>query len=519
MDKRTWLVIAVTGAVFFGWQKFYVEPKAQQAQQSAVATAKQDAPSTIQAPVVKAQKKVEGPKLVSINTQSGKIVSTQSSAWFSGWKLDHYKDAITSDAKAIDLQSVTNFNDAIQVAFDSQEFSYIPGIQGSLLQNGNQATWSYDDSLVKITREMNPTETHVGVRLRAEFKGKKPNYMFVLLKSQLTEKDTEERDRLLALWTTDGIERVALNDTVEVKEFAAPVKWISAISHYFLLSIVNDSTITAKGLVQPLGGKAAQVALVFPVQGSVIDIPLKVYFGPKDLKSLRTFESTLDHAVDFGMFTIVAYPLLRVMNWFYQFTKNYGLAIIFLTILIKLLTYPLTYKSMKSMKEMSKLQPQIENVKKKYANDKEAMNREMMALMKNSGANPMMGCFPMLIQMPVFFALYQVLYNSVELYQTPFFFWIKDLSMKDPLYITPVLLTLMMWLQQKLTPSTSADPMQQKMMQFMPVMFGVFMITLPSGLTLYMLTNSVVSIIQQIILNKKLGPTTPQLAKASAGAK
>ena len=187
-----------------------------------------------------------------------------------------------------------------------------------------------------------------------------------------------------------------------------------------------------------------------------------------------------------------------------EWVKNWGIAIILLTLLIKLLTFPLTYKSMASMKKMAALQPQLNALKEKHANDKEALNRELLTFMRTNGYNPMSGCLPMLIQMPVFFALYRVLYSSIELYQAPFFGWITDLSLKDPYYITPVLLTGFMYLQQKLTPSTISDPMQAKMMQWMPVFFGVLMINLPSGLTIYMLVNAIASIFQQMYLNKKL---------------
>ena len=508
MDKRTLTIIAISTALFFGWQKFYVEPKAQQAQIQVAAQSQ-----ALQASEAASKAQVSNQKPMEISEAHGKVKISPTSNWISDWKLNQFKTSIEANATAIDLKSVTNFDESVQVAFDSQEFSYFPNSVGVLTQTANGVTWTFEDQNMKVTREISPKDGFLSAKIKAEFKSKKPNFMFVLLKSRLAEKDHEERDRQLALWTGDKIERFLLNDSTEVKEFPLATKWIAGIGHYFLFSIVNDSPIQAKGLIQPLGPKAAQAGLVFPIQGNQIEIPLRLFFGSKDLRILKEFEPTLDHTVDFGMFTVVAYPLLRVMNWFYQFTRNYGLAIILLTVLIKILTYPLTYKSMKSMKEMAKLQPQIERLKAKYANDKETLNREMLSLMKSSNANPMMGCIPMLIQMPVFFALYQVLYNSVELYQSPFFFWIKDLSIKDPFFITPILLTVMMWLQQKTTPSTSADPVQQKMMQFMPVIFGAMMVTLPAGLTLYMLTNSVVSIIQQMTLNKKLGPNT-QLSKA-----
>jgi YidC/Oxa1 family membrane protein insertase len=156
------------------------------------------------------------------------------------------------------------------------------------------------------------------------------------------------------------------------------------------------------------------------------------------------------------------------------------------------------------MKQMARLQPELQKLRDKHADDKEAQNRAVLEFMRGNGYNPAAGCLPMLIQMPIFFALYRVLYSSIELYHAPFMFWIKDLSAHDPFYVTPVLMSVTMFLQQKLSPSTATDPVQQKMMMMMPLIFGAFMLSLPSGLTLYMLVNALVSIIQQLIMNKKL---------------
>jgi YidC/Oxa1 family membrane protein insertase len=214
----------------------------------------------------------------------------------------------------------------------------------------------------------------------------------------------------------------------------------------------------------------------------------------------------LDLTVDLGFFTVIAYPILRILLFIYKFVGNYGLAIIVLTVLIKILTFPLVVKSMKGMKKMAEFQPKMKALQEKHKDDKVALNTEMMALMKKSGYNPMAGCFPMLLQMPIFFALYRVLYSAEELYGAPFVLWIKDLSAHDPLYITPVLMSVVMFLQQRLTPpSPGMDPAQRKMMMFMPLVFGGFMLATPSGLCVYMLVNAVVSVIQQQYLNKKLG--------------
>jgi YidC/Oxa1 family membrane protein insertase len=157
------------------------------------------------------------------------------------------------------------------------------------------------------------------------------------------------------------------------------------------------------------------------------------------------------------------------------------------------------------MAKMAKLQPQLNALREKYKDNKEKLNVEMMNFMKTNGYNPVGGCLPMLLQMPIFFALYRVFFNSMELYQAPFYLWIHDLSAPDRFYVTPVLLCALMFLQQKLSPSTATDPAQQKMLQIMPVLFGVFMLMLPAGLNIYMLVNSIVSICQQWYLNRRFG--------------
>jgi YidC/Oxa1 family membrane protein insertase len=222
------------------------------------------------------------------------------------------------------------------------------------------------------------------------------------------------------------------------------------------------------------------------------------------MEVLGAVAPSLPNAVDFGWLSAFAYPLLSIMKWFHGLIGNWGVAIILLTLLVKAVTFPLTYKSMKSMKQMAAIQPELQRLRERYKDDKEALNREMITLMRTKGYNPVAGCLPMIVQMPVFFALYKVLYSAIELYHAPFFGWILDLSSKDPFYVTPILLTGTMYFQQKLTPNTATDPMQQKMMQWMPVIFGLFMISLPSGLSLYMLVNALAGIVQQIFLNKKL---------------
>jgi len=186
----------------------------------------------------------------------------------------------------------------------------------------------------------------------------------------------------------------------------------------------------------------------------------------------------------------------------HNYIGNWGWAIILFTLLVKLVLFPLSYKGLMSMQKMKDLAPKMKELKEKYGKDPAKMNQQMMALYKKHGANPLGGCLPMLLQVPIFFALYRVLLNADELQGAPWIGWITDLSRMDPLYILPVLMGITMFLQQKLTPNTMTDPMQQKIFMFLPVIMTVFFITFPSGLVLYWLTNNILTIAQQLYINK-----------------
>ena len=237
------------------------------------------------------------------------------------------------------------------------------------------------------------------------------------------------------------------------------------------------------------------------------------------MKILKEFDLDLDKAIHFGMFDFLAKPCVMVMNFLYGLIPNYGMAIIILTLLIKLILWPLGSKSYKSMAEMKKLQPLMAEIREKYKHDKQKMNMEVMGLYKTYKVNPLGGCLPMVVQIPIFFALYRMLYEAIELRHAPFFGWIHDLSAPDRLFDfgfsipfmqppcgIPVLTIIMggtMFLQQKMAPPMGGDPLQAKLMTFMPIMFTVIFINFSSGLVLYWLINNIVSITQQYYIQKK----------------
>ncbi len=295
------------------------------------------------------------------------------------------------------------------------------------------------------------------------------------------------------------------------------VTWAAYEGTYFLCAVMPLSGATH---IVTMSGNDSQARVVvsdgsmtLAPQG-VRDFKYKMYLGPKKLSILDAADHDLAKAVNFGWFDVIAKPMLWLLNFFYSYIGNYGVAIILVTILIKVVFWPITQKGMKSMKNMQKLQPKVAKLKEKFKDDSARMNKEMMALYKTYKVNPVGGCLPMVIQIPFFFALYRVLMSAIELRHAPFFLWINDLSAPDRLMIgfnipwlhgIPVLTLLMgvsMYLQQKMTPTT-ADPTQAKIMQFLPVVFTFMFINFASGLVLYWFVNNLLAILQQHLINRQ----------------
>ena len=513
MDRRTLLTMALCFLVFFGWQKFYIEPRTPRARPGNTQTAPGGQPTAgaatsggqASALAVTAQPGQSSPaveaKVESLAFEGAKLSLSNGAAAFSDWTLSQYPE--------INLESVTHQTDGeVTLAFDSPELAHLASTHAPLVAStdGKTYSWDYEDARVKISRKLRfLTNSSAEMRYQADFKTDlKPKYAFVSISAQAKSNDPDIRDRQVVYWDGSSINREAIKESMSLKDIPAPVKWIGTSSRYFLLALMNDQETVSKGLIFPKGPFQAQASLVYPITGNSISIPLKIYFGPKEIGTLQAVEPTLDHTIDFGWFSVLALPMLQIMKKFHEWVGNWGIAIILLTLLVRLAVFPLMYKSAKGMKQMAKIQPQIQKLREKHKENPQVLNQEMLSLMKTQGYNPMSGCLPLFVQMPVFFALYRVLYSSIELYQAPFGFWIHDLALKDPFYVTPILLTSVMFLQQRLTPNTVSDPVQAKMFQWMPVIFGVFMISLPAGLTLYMLTNALVGIFQQMYLNKKL---------------
>ncbi|PHR24648.1 MAG: membrane protein insertase YidC [Desulfotalea sp.] len=294
------------------------------------------------------------------------------------------------------------------------------------------------------------------------------------------------------------------------------IAWAGYESNYFLCAVVptegNGKSFTMQGTEDVARSQLAG-SLDTLQAGMEKEYKYHVFYGPKKLKTLKSIGFSLDRSINFGWFDVIAKPALWLLNTFYGIFHNYGIAIILVTVLFKACFWPISQRGMKSMKNMQKLQPKMAKLKEKYKGDPAKMNQEVMSLYKTYKVNPLGGCLPMVLQIPVFFALYKVLLLSIELRHAPFLLWITDLSAPDRLYIgfdlpylggLPVLTLLMgasMFFQQKLTPTT-ADPTQAKIMMFLPVVFTFMFLNFASGLVLYWFINNLLSILQQVLINR-----------------
>lgn len=226
------------------------------------------------------------------------------------------------------------------------------------------------------------------------------------------------------------------------------------------------------------------------------------YIGAKEYSVLKSIDARLERVIEYGWFTFIAKPMFSFLNWLFTYIGNWGWAIVILTLIIRLVLFPLTYKSMISMNKLKDLAPKMTELREKYKGDPQKLNLHMMELYKKHGANPFSGCLPIILQIPIFFAIYRVLLNAVELKAAPWALWIEDLSVMDPYFVLPILMGATMFAQQLITPMTIQDPTQAKIMKFLPVIFTFFFLWFPAGLTLYWCVNNLCSLVQQWVINK-----------------
>jgi YidC/Oxa1 family membrane protein insertase len=335
--------------------------------------------------------------------------------------------------------------------------------------------------------------------------------------AQVNAKDNRLSTAGSYLYGDDSLKSDKLKDVASAsKVYDKNLQWAGFADKYFLTAILSEGgSIASVELKKNAAGFLESVVssprmTVTPGQSATV--VNRLFVGPKDIDILKAQGNSLEQSLDLGWFAMIAKPLLYTLKYFYRYVGNYGVAIIIITIILKALFFPLTHKSYKSMKDMQKIQPMMAALKEKYKDDRDGLNRAVMELYRDHKVNPLGGCLPMLVQIPVFFALYKALMFSIELRHAPFYLWITDLSGPDNLFgqmlglpfvigPLPLVMGATMFIQQKMTPS-NMDPVQAKMMLALPVVFTFMFLNFPSGLVLYWLLNNILTIGQQMYINK-----------------
>lgn len=299
----------------------------------------------------------------------------------------------------------------------------------------------------------------------------------------------------MAKLNDDTLETIEDKDLKEQKTLTG-LKFVSNFDRYYTTVIYNFKN-SMQVTLMPDENRNPQA---FIHAGSSIDF--SGWMGPKNYKDLKALDVELVDVIDYGWFTFIAKPMFSLLQFIQGYIGNWGWTIVILTILIKVVLYPLSYKGMMSMQKLKELAPKMKEIQAKHKDDKQKQSMAMMELYKKHGANPMGGCLPLLLQIPVFFAIYRVLINSIELKGAEWIFWIHDLALKDPFFVLPILMGLTMYIQQKITPNTMQDEMQRKIFQMLPIVFTFFFLWFPAGLTLYWFVNNVFTIAQQYTINR-----------------
>ncbi|MBI5695121.1 MAG: membrane protein insertase YidC [Nitrospirae bacterium] len=442
-------------------------------------------------------------RLITIETDLYTAVISTRGGVIKSWKLKAYKDDTGAPIEMVVFKSglmpLTVAPDGMNIA-SAGTMPYQADVAGDTINVNGEAplvlVYNAPDG-TSITKSMKFKTGTYAVDMKVDVTGFS-GYNLYMGESfgSLTTADKKDYGHVGPITFFDGVTKKDEKDDMEkdTVEYSGTTGWTGISDKYFMAAVAPDGPI--KAAVNKGTSDWGYVGVTGAPGASFV-----VYAGPKEFDRLKALGHDLDVAVDFGWFTFIGKPLFVALQYFHGMVANWGWAIIIVTVIIKVLFAPLTHKSQKSMKRMQKLQPLFAELKEKHKGDPQKLNIEMMELYKKHKVNPMGGCLPMLVQMPVFFALYSVLNNAIELRSAPFALWITDMSAKDPYYVLPVLMGASMLLMQKMTP-TSMDPMQNRIMMIMPVVLTFMFINLPSGLVLYFVVSNLLSMAQQLYINK-----------------
>lgn len=555
MEKRVVLFILLSFGVFLGFQ--YLNPP----KKIAKVETKQE--ETTEAPVIAKEKaSVENNVAVpaSSPTDSSKDTDTKASAQkivviggqykatldnqggvLTNWELNNYKTSKKLPFEMITGSSTGDrnlypgamiFGEKALEGLANNEFYKVSIENGKIIDNKVVAPvtivleFTKDDLKIEKRYGFEKENYLVNLKVNITKAGKPVDGRFFLGQDMgPLEEHISSAAKFEAVFNNGGkVEREdPPKDPQELKRIEGDLRWVGLDMQYFSMIIIPRQPITyfniQKRSIKQKGIDGANVerdllAVSTPISGS---LDYQLYIGPKNQESLKAVHSAdISGVINYGMFSIIIYPLLSSLRWIHQYVNNYGFAIVILTLIISLLLFPVRFKQMVSMKRMQVVQPKIKALQDKYkkfkgdASKKSEMNVEMMALYKEHNVNPLGGCLPMLLQMPLLFAFYSLLYYSIELRQAPFIFWIHDLSAKDPYYVLPIVMGLSSFITQKMTPmAPSTDPMQAKMMMIMPLVFTFMFINFSSGLNLYYLCSNIFQILFQVATQKMIKDEKP----------
>jgi YidC/Oxa1 family membrane protein insertase len=561
MDKRTLLAVVLSVIVLMVYQNFFVKPPVKTApapiqqeasvssQTTPAALGKPSAPATIQTATTgrmpAAQAVTGAERDIIVETPLYRAVLSTRGAALKSFQLKQYKTEVANSEDIVDIFMRLIGQGKPKPAGGPKPIELVHVLEGmprplsvsfpdSTVTIPDGGFYEADGSLLDMTKGVEPrrltfTQTYPGeLRIDKTFTFHPDKYSFELevrvhnlgavplnQSGGLTWYQYVDPNAPVDSYGHDGpvsyiaksMDRPEVGKMEPDKTLGPDVSWGGFESKYFIASMIPQNPSLTSFRMSKDANNLIAVGLkgpknvIPPGQPGVFSYAL--YLGPKDYTILKAQNLGLENAIDFGdWLKWLAIPLLITLKFLYGYVGNYGIAIIILTIMIKLIFWPLGNKSYKSMKEMQKLQPKMAALREKYKDDKTKLSQESMALYKTHKVNPLGGCLPMVVQIPVFFGLYKALLYAIELRHSPLFWWIQDLSAKDPYYITPIIMGGTMFIQQKMTP-TGADPMQAKIMLFMPIIFTFMFLSFPSGLVIYWLFNNIISIGQQVYINKQ----------------
>jgi len=550
---RLFIAIGLSLLVFIVWNFLFVDKQKEKLPQQTIEldqqsnktseitekekTPKETTPLKTQPPLKKSTSEpIKPSRTITVNLPLYTVKISEKGAVFKSFVLNKYRKTIDPDSPLFDMINPDLSQGTVRIGFAGNSLKGIDDAMFSVnlekdsVDIKNKAkeisfAWTSPKGIVvEKTYSFSP-ETYL-ISLDVTIKNGsdqtfKDNLTLSLLKTSPENESRYGFEGPSAL-INNKLEQIKTKKIKKQDVYPGKLTWISVQDRYFMSAIMPDEAVDASMHLGINDDKILKNTYVQPEQvippGEQHVFKYKLFFGPKSMTVLKSVNYDLIKAVHFGMFDVIAKPCVWIMNFIYDFIPNYGVAIIILTILSKILLWPLGNKSYKSMAAMKRIQPLMAEIKEKYKDDKKKMNEEMMGLYKTYKVNPLGGCLPMVVQIPVFFALYRMLYEAIELRHAPFFGWINDLSAPDrlfrfdfsipfmqPPYGIPVLTIIMgvtMFIQQKMSPP-AGDPTQAKMMMMMPIVFTVIFINFSSGLVLYWLVNNIISVAQQYYITKK----------------